>query len=473
MWFRSSGLRRWANVDGNWTIDARAGVLLHNTITTSDGIIEGTSYVYDASGRLVQDFEGAAETVAWNSSQATSNPAFCSDMFVGPAGPTTVRCYASGSRSKTYDAENRLRTETFEFSGAAPTATSYGYAYAGSYWSISNQGQPANLQTVDYGATSHPMRFSLYHPEVATSETRAWLWDGGDRFIECQLANSSCQNPSLSIEGLGDYDLASGSLVRVNDRGRTGGVTMSRSAAVFSGFGDAPTTNPRRPFYAPCSSANTNDVICLPQHDGKLTADGWTLDYETWQGVRTSDLSVGQWNTPDAYAGDVHDPMSQKPFMWNRNNPYDYSDPSGFVPSWDRRWDAQWRAGHDLIPDKTDDHVLLILATRKNGDHYDPHKDPHRERGKRNKHVAQQIFGWPAARQGEDAVQATRDLAHSLGPSSVQQMIEQGVTREDVLSLRSVYRAAIENSKQSDFSLNKARHDYMEKLWHLWPDHRI
>jgi hypothetical protein len=40
---------------------------------------------------------------------------------------------------------------------------------------------------------------------------------------------------------------------------------------------------------------------------------------------------VGQWTTPDAYAGDVHDPMTQKPFMWDRNNPYQYADPSGLV----------------------------------------------------------------------------------------------------------------------------------------------
>ncbi len=61
----------------------------------------------------------------------------------------------------------------------------------------------------------------------------------------------------------------------------------------------------------------------------KVALDGWTLDNNTWQGVRTYDATVGQWNTPDAYAGEVHDPMSQKPFMWNRNNPYAYADPSG------------------------------------------------------------------------------------------------------------------------------------------------
>ncbi|MDB5070346.1 MAG: hypothetical protein JWM87_1457 [Candidatus Eremiobacteraeota bacterium] len=65
---------------------------------------------------------------------------------------------------------------------------------------------------------------------------------------------------------------------------------------------------------------------------GYIHPDGFETLFGTIQGTRISDSFTGTWTTPDAYAGDVHDPMSQKPFMWNRNNPYDYSDPSGFCP---------------------------------------------------------------------------------------------------------------------------------------------
>jgi filamentous hemagglutinin len=41
---------------------------------------------------------------------------------------------------------------------------------------------------------------------------------------------------------------------------------------------------------------------------------------------------TNQWMTPDAYAGRVDDPMSQRPYMWNNNNPITYSDPSGYCP---------------------------------------------------------------------------------------------------------------------------------------------
>jgi hypothetical protein len=48
------------------------------------------------------------------------------------------------------------------------------------------------------------------------------------------------------------------------------------------------------------------------------------------QGVRASNSDTIQWTTPDLYAGEVGDPMSQQRYMWNRNNPVSYSDPTGF-----------------------------------------------------------------------------------------------------------------------------------------------
>ncbi|MBV9719277.1 MAG: hypothetical protein JOZ77_08155 [Candidatus Eremiobacteraeota bacterium] len=58
--------------------------------------------------------------------------------------------------------------------------------------------------------------------------------------------------------------------------------------------------------------------------------DGYSYSTYAVQGVRTYDSTSQQWTTPDAYAGDVNDPMSQKPFMWNDNNPVEWSDPSGY-----------------------------------------------------------------------------------------------------------------------------------------------
>ena len=318
----------------NWTLDARNGMLLHSTATTSNGTAIGSSYTYDASGRLIQDTEGRQESL-----QSGQSPTFTAGWCRQPLG-TQYTCFTNGTRQKSYDAENRLHSESFTWANdMQSTTTPYGYANYGSYWEDTSQSpalQPAEIQAIDYGATNHPLRFALYHKDGSPpySEYRAWLWDGNDRFLECRLVNSQCQSPSLSLEGLGDYDPVHGTIVRVNDRNRSGLVAMSHTSTYFTTWTDAVKANANQALLAPCSEMN-NPYVCAPQHDGKLTADGWTLDYENWQGVRTFDPAVGQWNTPDAYAGTVHDPMSQKPYMWNRNNPYAYSDPSGYIADGD------------------------------------------------------------------------------------------------------------------------------------------
>lgn len=63
---------------------------------------------------------------------------------------------------------------------------------------------------------------------------------------------------------------------------------------------------------------------------GMPRTDGLTDGIDTLQGVRAYNSNAGVWTAPDAYEGDIHDPKSQKPFMWNDNNPVSYSDPSGY-----------------------------------------------------------------------------------------------------------------------------------------------
>jgi RHS repeat-associated protein len=102
------------------------------------------------------------------------------------------------------------------------------------------------------------------------------------------------------------------------------GVTTNPIAATAGGASCAvpPTTNQE------CASAPTtgNPILDASREDGYF--DG-TLSL---QGVRAYDPNLNQWTTPDAYSGDVHDPMSQHPYMWNGNNPVEYSDPTGYDP---------------------------------------------------------------------------------------------------------------------------------------------
>ncbi len=311
-----------STVPAPWLLDARAGMQMNDEYVTPNGNTVGSGYVHDASGRLTQEFQGREPVCPAGSEWALGNQ--------------YARCYSNGSRQKTYDAENRLHSDVYSWASAGATVTtSYGASTIDGYF-----GNVQRTDAVDYNAASHPSRLTLSLPQypgvTPVFETRAWLWDGNDRLLSCVLVNGQCTGTLFSLEGLGEYDPAAG-LVWINDRNRAGQVVIGHNAKAFTGWSDSMSG----PFISwqtsasgygngandPCSSVDSNNCYL---HDGKLTADGWTLGRDTWQGVRTYDGSVGQWNTPDAYAGDVHDPMSQKPFMWNRNNPYQYHDPTGY-----------------------------------------------------------------------------------------------------------------------------------------------
>jgi hypothetical protein len=104
-----------------------------------------------------------------------------------------------------------------------------------------------------------------------------------------------------------------------------GGGSAFQQAAVACGV-----TGFNAPQYKAVNSVTVGRgaMLTIPKGDG--LSDG----YNTVQGVRTFDTQAGVWSTPDAYRGNTQDPMSQKPYMWNRNNPYLYSDPSGFKIQW-------------------------------------------------------------------------------------------------------------------------------------------
>jgi YD repeat-containing protein len=311
-----------------WTIDARAGMLKSWVGPMGPTDVSSGQFAYDASGRLTADTEQLNR--AWRSGD--------------PSMPGNV-VYSTGTRTKSYDAENRLRSQQTS-PAAPPTIPSWGESILGGYWNDESQPSGDEIQAVDYAADSHPARFAITQtPDAGTSATPGalfWLWDGSDLLAQCGYwsPQAQCATYGFSVEGLANYTPSNG-YTSVQDRDLSGQVVASHDAMSFSGMKPIG-RNSRTYFYpglwasAAPNSASLETAGGLPGPatilaGSKIAIDGWTFDNNTWQGVRTYDASVGQWNTPDAFAGNVHDPMSQKPYMWNRNNPYAYSDPSGFA----------------------------------------------------------------------------------------------------------------------------------------------
>jgi hypothetical protein len=115
----------------------------------------------------------------------------------------------------------------------------------------------------------------------------------------------------------------------VLDCGRTGGV------GTLTGCGSGAEPDSIDWFGSPYTgTADSN--LGQPMGQGGVLGmprtDGLTDGFDTIQGVRSYDNTSGAWTSPDAYAGDVHNPMSQKSYVWNGNDPVGYSDPTGYDP---------------------------------------------------------------------------------------------------------------------------------------------
>jgi len=249
---------------------------------------EGLGFSYDAIGRQI------GSNIGW--SWTTNNGNDISQ---------------DGSFSKTYDAENRLLSESLTNYDLLGTGVCPG-EYLGGNEGVGTTASPTYAWNVD----SHPWTVNGY----------GVVWSDGQPLIvfnptgtvnalyvdDRAFLQPGVSSPMVVV----DRDL-SGMIASWHDASGYGG--LSASAAYMTnciGKTGIGTTSTRSP-YLPISE---------PRPDGIW--DG----INTIQGVRTYDPLSTTWSTPDVDQGDLADPASQLAYMWNRNNPYLYSDPSGFYP---------------------------------------------------------------------------------------------------------------------------------------------
>jgi hypothetical protein len=203
-----------------------------------------------------------------------------------------------------YDAQNRL--------------------IAGGYTSLT--------RVYSWGPNNHPDRIvdSNGHQETLH-------WNGNGLLF---TTNAAGQVDDLKIEDFGDVnplDTTFSGLI-LADRDPSGTETTRHTLD-----GSTDYWNIINPILGPSYSltTSTNPTGIFTQIDGEFPypqipigeprEDGINDGYNTIQGVRAFDSSLHGWTTPDAYSGDISDPMSRKSYMWNRNNPVSYADPSGYI----------------------------------------------------------------------------------------------------------------------------------------------
>ncbi len=228
-------------------------------------------------------------------------------------------CYAGTySDTTTYDAENH----PVQAVQTGAVASDVGVETWGLRWGPN--GHPIALQESPNSTTltSNPITTYLHYD----GDTLLFTTNGNGQLIEVR--------PEL----LGEYYTGTTPGFAVFDRDYAELNVTRHNASSYSGlnygsgpFHDGKVTLPET-VYEPASDGSP------PIFDGGQPEtileythpDGFYTPLGRIQGVRAMDTDLGTWKSPDAYAGDVRDPLSQKPYMWNGNNPFEYSDPSGY-----------------------------------------------------------------------------------------------------------------------------------------------
>jgi YD repeat-containing protein len=224
---------------------------------------------------------------------------------------------------RTYDAENHLLTTQFQ-NGATN-------------W---------ENEVVAWGPDSHPFKVGTYIGSNSEQDERLH-WNGNQLLFTTHLQNGRAALDDVKVDVQGDILPGDGGYPGLTfyDRGPGGAImgchnyTGTSYAGLGGGLGPCASnqsTNSKMPtsgvwagnpytyaFYAGGGIGN-GGTLTMPRTDG--INDG----FDTIQGVRSYDNNSGSWTTPDRYAGSVYSPASQKSYMWNNNNPMDYSDPSGY-----------------------------------------------------------------------------------------------------------------------------------------------
>lgn len=250
-----------------------------------------TSASYDAAGRL---------------STETKNLTYV-DTSTSPS--TNVPC--NGSATRTYDAQNRI----------------IGLSYTNYTFDIDASQAAANAQcttntgsaTYAWGPNGHPLNMGAISVHwdgdspLFTTDTQGNVLSVMVAQAAIVLPNNS-QQPLLTVF---DRDW-SGMMVNFH---RSNWAPSAQPPSLYGGTNTAA---------AASSYGGSFDSFAYDSELAQPSTDGLWDGRVVIQGARSYDSSLGTWTTPDAYAGIVHDPMSQRPYMWNRNNPYQYRDPSGF-----------------------------------------------------------------------------------------------------------------------------------------------
>ncbi len=175
-------------------------------------------------------------------------------------------------------------------------------------------------------------------------------WDGGTVLF---TTNDSGEVDDIKFGARAPLSIA-GNITIAN-----GTATVVYAQRDYSGSADTSIGTPPNPSRALCENAANAPIFTTGP-------DGITEGVNVFQGVRSYDPALGSWNSPDAYQGQVGDPMSQKSYMWDGNNSFAYSDPSGYF-QFGGYWTSDQEQQFENAAAAADQQVIAAMKDYKKG----------------------------------------------------------------------------------------------------------
>lgn len=235
-----------------------------------------------------------------------------------------------GSIQRSYDSENRLNTWSVPVTDPVGGQTMYGFPvqgpnvniYCNQSPNVSSFYQPGTSISYQWGANGKVVRKTINNVgQVPVYEGAHY--DGEGLLFTTDTAGHF-DKLRVGLQGI----ITSSGRTIAFDRDFEGAWVMSHDATGYTSW------TPPDPYLQNCvpqnAPAGSSGFTPFVMEFANITADTMTDGYNFFSGIRSYDPTSSQWTTPDPAPGTKADPASQLPFMWNRNNPMSYSDPSGF-----------------------------------------------------------------------------------------------------------------------------------------------
>lgn len=256
-------------------------------------------------------------------------PAPVSMSFNALLGLETSWTNSAGS-GVTYSLDSQLREASSDAEFDSSTIADRSYNSENHATSDSQEFTGNNTAYV-WGPTDHPVAIASGNNGTAPYyETLHW---DGDSLLFTTTSSNQVDDVKLGMTA--DYTTKGYQGVTFWDRDTAGQVVSCHNS---SGVSSIKKPSLKGGYSSQCLLPSTPSIATAPYKVGlgavsalvwSPSADGYFDGNMTFQGTRTYDSNLGAWTTPDDDPGNIGDPLSQKSYAWNGNNPNAFMDTSG------------------------------------------------------------------------------------------------------------------------------------------------